>query len=92
LTVSPDELSRGVQQARWERDLAHEMFRGRDIPDLLRRAIVERSMYETLRNDPAWQNHVMVIGWLERPLTMISVDPGNAGGQRATMVRMRLPL
>jgi hypothetical protein len=92
LTVSPDELSRGVQQARWERDLAHEMFRGRDIPDLLRRAIVERSMYETLRSDPAWQNHVMVIGWLERPLTMISVDPGNAGGQHATMVRMRLPL
>jgi hypothetical protein len=92
LTVSPDELSRGVQQARWERDLAHEMFRGRDIPDLLRRAIVERSMYETLRSDPAWQNHVIVLGWLERPLTMISVDPGNVGGQRATLVRMRLPL
>jgi hypothetical protein len=92
LTVSPDELSRGVQQARWERDLAHEMFKGRDIPDLLRRAIVERSMQETLRSDPAWQNHVMVIGWLERPLTMISVSPGYAGGQRATMVRMRLPL
>jgi hypothetical protein len=92
LTVSPDELSRGVQQARWERDLAHEMFRGRDIPDLLRRAMVERSMYETLRSDPAWQNHVVVIGWLERPLTMISVEPGNVGGHRATMVRMRLPL
>jgi hypothetical protein len=92
LTVSPDELSRGVQQARWERDLAHEMFRNREIPDLLRRAIVERSMQEILRSDPAWQNHVMVIGWLERPLTMISVAPGNAEVQRTTMVRMRLPL
>jgi hypothetical protein len=92
LTVSPDELSRGVQQARWERDLAHEMFRGREIDDLLRRAIVERSMHEMLRSDPAWQNHVVVIGWLERPLTMISVGPGSAGAQRATMVRMRLPL
>jgi hypothetical protein len=92
LTVSPDELSRGIQQARWERDLAHEMFRGREIPDLLRRAIVERSMQETLRSDPAWQNYVMMIGWLERPLTMISVGPGQAGAQRATIVRMRLPL
>jgi hypothetical protein len=92
LTVNPDELSRGVQQARWERDLAHEMFRGREIPDLLRRAVVERSMQEMLRSDPAWQNHVMVIGWLERPLTMISVSSGNAGTQRATIVRMRLPI
>jgi hypothetical protein len=92
LTVGPDELSRGVQQARWERDLAHEMFRGREIPDLLRRAIVERSMQEMLRSEPAWQNHVMMIGWLERPLTMISVSPGNVGAQRETMVRMRLPL
>jgi hypothetical protein len=92
LTVSPDELSRGIQQARWERDLAHEMFRGREIPDLLRRAIVERSMQEVLRSDPAWHNQIMVIGWLERPLTMISVGPGNAGAQRATLVRMRLPL
>jgi hypothetical protein len=92
LTVSPEELSRGIQQARWERDLAHEMFRGRDIPDLLRRAIVERSMQEVLRSDPAWHNQVMVIGWLERPLTMISVGPGHAGAQRATLVRMRLPL
>jgi hypothetical protein len=92
LTVSPDELSRGVQQARWERDLAHEMFRGREIDDLLRRAIVERSMHEMLRSDPAWQNHVVVMGWLERPLTMISVGPGSAGTQRATIVRLRLPL
>ena len=76
LTVSPDELSRGVQQARWERDLAHEMFRGRENPDLLRRAIVERSMQDVLRSDPAWQSQVMVLGWLERPLTMISVGPG----------------
>jgi hypothetical protein len=92
LTISPDELSRGVQQARWERDLAHEMFRGREIPDLLRRAIVERSMQEMLRSDPTWQNHVVVIGWLERPLTMISVGSGNAGTQRATIVRMQLPI
>jgi hypothetical protein len=92
MTISPDEQLRGVQQARWERDLAHEMFRGREIPDLLRRAIVERSMHETLRSDPAWQTHVTVIGWLERPLTMISVAPGNARAQRATIVRLRLPL
>jgi hypothetical protein len=92
LTVSPDELSRGVQQARWDRDLAHEMFRGREIPDLLRRAIVERSMQEVLRSEPAWQNQVMVIGWLERPLMAISISPGYAATQRATVVRMRLPL
>jgi hypothetical protein len=92
LTVSPDELARGVQQARWERDLAHEMFKGREMPDLLRRAIVERSMQEVLRGEPAWQNQVMVIGWLEQPLTAISITPGNAAVQRATMVRMRLPL
>ena len=30
LTVTPDELSRGVQQARWERDLSYEMFKGRE--------------------------------------------------------------
>lgn len=92
LTVSPDELSRGVQQARWERDLAHEMFKGREGLDLLRRAVVERSMQETLRSDPAWQNHVTVLAWLERPLTMISVGPGQTGAQRVTMVRMRLPI
>jgi len=92
LTVSPDELARGGQQVRWERDLAHEMFRGRAIPELLRRAVVERSMQEILRNDPTWQNHVIVIGWLEQPLTMISVSPGNTGTHRATLVRMRLPL
>jgi hypothetical protein len=92
LTVSPDELSRGVQQARWERDLAYEMFKGRESLDLLRRAVVERSMQETLRSDPAWQNHVTVLAWLERPLTMISVGPGQTGVQRVTMVRMRLPI
>jgi hypothetical protein len=92
LTVSPDELSRGVQQARWERDLAYEMFKGREGLDLLRRAVVERSMQETLRSDPAWQNHVTVLAWLERPLTMISVGPGQTGSQRVTMVRMRLPI
>jgi hypothetical protein len=92
LTVSPEDLSRGYQQARWERDLAHEMFRGREVPDLLRRAIVERSMHEVLRNEPAWRNQVLVIGWLERPLTAISISPGNVATQRATMVRMRLPL
>lgn len=92
LTVSPDELSRGVQQARWERDLAYEMFKGREGLDLLRRAVVERSMQETLRSDPAWQNHVTVLAWLERPLTMISVGPGQTGAQRVTMVRMRLPI
>jgi hypothetical protein len=92
LTVSPDELPRGVQQARWERDLAHEMFRGREIPDLLRRGIVERSMQEMLRSEPAWHNHVMMIGWLDRPLTAISLSSGTTGAQRATMVRMRLPL
>jgi hypothetical protein len=92
LTVSPDELSRGVQQARWERDLAYEMFKGRESLDLLRRAVVERSMQETLRSDPAWQNHVTVFAWLEQPLTMISVGPGQTGAQRVTMVRMRLPI
>ena len=92
LTVSPDELSRGVQQARWERDLAYEMFKGRENLDLLRRAVVERSMQETLRSDPAWQNHVTVLAWVERPLTMISVGPGQTGAQRVTMVRMRLPI
>jgi hypothetical protein len=92
LTVSPDELSRGGQQTRWERDLAYEMFKGREGLDLLRRAVVERSMQETLRGDPAWQNHVTVLAWLERPLTMISVGPGQTGAQRVTMVRMRLPI
>jgi hypothetical protein len=92
LTISPDEMSRGVQQVRWERDLAHEMFRGRDIPDQLRRAFVERSMQEMLRSDPTWQSQVIVIGWLEQPLTMVSVERGNARVQRATMVRMRLPI
>jgi hypothetical protein len=92
LTISPDELSRGVQQARWERDLAHEMFKGRETLDLLRRAVVERSMQEVLRSDPAWQNSVMVFAWVDRPLTMISVGPGHTGVQRATMVRMRLPI
>jgi hypothetical protein len=92
LTVNPDEQSRGGQQVRWERDLAHEMFRGREIPDLLRRAVVERSMQEMLRSESTWQNHVTMIGWLERPLTAISVDPGNVGVQRATIVRMRLPI
>jgi hypothetical protein len=92
LTVSPDELSRGVQQARWERDLAYEMFKGRETLEQLRRAVVERSMQETLRSDPAWQNHVTLIAWLERPLTMISVGPGQTAAQRVTMVRMRLPI
>jgi hypothetical protein len=92
LTVGPDELSRGVQQARWERDLAHEMFKGRETLDLLRRAVVERSMQEILRSDPAWQNSITVFAWVDRPLTMISVDPGHIGTQRATMVRMRLPI
>jgi hypothetical protein len=92
LTVSPDELSRGIQQARWERDLAYEMFKGRQRLDLLQRAVVERSMQETLRSAPAWQNHVTVFAWLERPLTMISVGPGQTGAQRVTMVRMQLPI
>ena len=92
LTITPDELSRGVQQARWERDLSYEMFKGRESLDLLRRAVVERSMQETLRSDPAWQNHVTVLAWLERPLTMISLEPGQTGTQRVTMVRMRLPI
>jgi hypothetical protein len=92
LTISPDELSRGVQQARWERDLAHEMFKGRETLDLLRRAVVERSMQEVLRSDPAWQNSVMVFAWVDQPLTMISVGPGHTSVQRATMVRMRLPI
>ncbi len=92
LTVTPDELSRGVQQTRWERDLSYEMFKGRDSLDLLRRAVVERSMQETLRSDPAWQHHVTVLAWLERPLTMIAVEPGRTGAQRVTMVRIRLPI
>jgi hypothetical protein len=49
-------------------------------------------MQETLRSDPAWQNHVTMFAWLERPLTMISVGPGQIGAQRVTMVRMRLPI
>jgi hypothetical protein len=92
LTVSPDEVSRGVQQSRWERDLAYEMIKGRQSLDLLQRAVVERSMLETLRSNPAWQNHVTVFAWLERPLTMISVGPGHTGAQRVTMVRMQLPI
>jgi hypothetical protein len=92
LTVSPDELSRGVQQARWERDLSHEMFKGRETLDLLRRAVVERSMQEILRGDPAWQNSITVFAWVDRPLTAIEVGPGHIGAQRATMVRMRLPI
>jgi hypothetical protein len=90
LTVTPEEMVRGTQQARWERDLAHEMFKGRAMPDLLRRAIVERALQEALRSDVAWQKQVMFIGWLERPLVALSVTPGQVGTQRATLVRMRL--
>lgn len=92
VTVSPEELARGVQQARWERDLSHEMFKGRELSDLLRRAIVERSMQEVLRSEPGWQQHIMFLGWLDRPLAAISVSPGNVLPHRATLVRMRLPL
>jgi hypothetical protein len=92
LTVSDDELSRVGQQTRWERDLAYEMFKGRESLDLLRRSVVERSMQETLRSDPSWQNHVTLIAWLEPPPTTISVSPGQVGGQRVTLVRMRMPL
>jgi hypothetical protein len=92
LTVSPEELARGVQQARWERDLSHEMFKGRELSDLLKRAIVERSMQEVLRSEPGWQQHVMFLGWLDRPLAAIAVSPGNVLAHRATLVRMRLPL
>jgi hypothetical protein len=92
LTLGLDELSRGTQQARWERDLTHEMFRGRDVPNLLRRAIAERSMQEVLRSDPLWQQQVVVLGWLEQPLTATTVSPGSISAQRATLVRMRLPI
>jgi hypothetical protein len=92
LTVSPEEIVRGVQQARWERDLSHEMFKGRELADQLKRAIVERSMQEVLRSEPGWQQHVMFLGWLDRPMAAISVSPGNVLAHRATLVRMRLPL
>jgi hypothetical protein len=92
LTMTPDELARGSQQGRWERDLAHEMVKGREVPDLLRRAIVERSLHEALRGDRAWQRQVTFIGWLERPLVALSVTPGQVGTKRTTLVRMRLSL
>ena len=92
LTVSPEEIVRGGQQARWERDLSHEMFKGGELTDLLKRAIVERSMQEVLHSGPGWQEQVMFLGWLDRPLAAISVRPGNVLAQRATLVRMRLPL
>jgi hypothetical protein len=92
LTMTPDEMVRGTQQARWDRDLAHEMVKGREVQDLLRRAIVERSLQEALRGDRAWQRQVMFIGWLERPLVALSVAPGQVGAQRTTVVRMRLAL
>lgn len=92
LTVTPDETVRGTQQARWERDLAHEMVKGQAAPDLLRRAIVERALQEALRGDGAWQRQVMFIGWLERPLVALSVTPGQVGVHRTTFVRMRLML
>ena len=92
LTVSPEEIVRGVQQARWERDLSHEMFKGRELADQLKRAIVERSMQEVLRSEPGWQQHVMFLGWLDRPVAAISVNPGNVLAHRATLVRLRLPL
>lgn len=92
LTLAPEELLRGTQQARWERDLAHEMFKGREVADLLRRAIVERALQEALRSNAAWQKQVMFIGWLDRPLVALSVWPGQIGAHRATLVRMRLTL
>jgi hypothetical protein len=49
-------------------------------------------MHEVLRSEPAWRDQVLVIGWLERPLTAISISPGHVAAQRATMVRLRLPL
>jgi hypothetical protein len=92
LTISPDEGSRAGQQARWERDLSYEMFKGREGVDLLRRAVVERTMQEALRGGPSWQNHVTMLAWLEEPLTILSVEPGQTGAQRVTMVRVRLPI
>jgi hypothetical protein len=92
LSVSLEEMARGVQQARWERDLAHEMFKGRTVPDLMGRVMVERSIQEVLRSDLTWQQQVMFVGWLERSLAGISVHPGDVASQRATMVRMRVPL
>jgi hypothetical protein len=92
LTLRPEDMVRGAQQARWERDLAHEMFKGRQLSDLLKRAIVERSMQEALRGEPMWHKHAMFIGWLEQPLVALSVAPGQIRSQRATLVRMRLPL
>jgi hypothetical protein len=92
LTVSPEEMARGVQQARWERDLAHEMFKGRTVPDLLGRLMIERSIQEVLRSDLTWQHQVMFVGWLEQPLVTVSVQPGDIASRRATLVRLRLPL
>lgn len=92
LTTPPEESIRRSQQARWERDLSHEIVKGREVPDLLRRGIVERVLQEALRSDRAWQRQVMFIGWLERPLVALSVAPGQVGTQRTTLVRMRLAL
>jgi len=92
LTISPGEVPRGFPQARWEKDLAHDMFKGREIQDLLKRAIVERVMQEVLRGRPGLPNHVTFIAWLDRPPVAVSVTPGAIASHRATLVRMRLPL
>jgi hypothetical protein len=92
ISVTPEEMMRGSQQARWDRDLAHEMFKGREAADLLRRAIVERTLQEALRGGVAWRRQVMFIGWLEQPLVALSVTPGEVGTHRTTVVRMRLEL
>ena len=92
LILTVDERARGVPQARWERDLSHEMFKGQEVPDLLKRAIVERVMQEGLQSEPSWMNQVVFLGWLDQPLMAVSVKPGAIASQRATFVRMRLPL
>ena len=65
LTVSPDELSRGVQQVAMGAGFAHEMFKGREIPDLVaacrRGALDARDAPQ--RSDLAKPCHRASAGW-----------------------------
>jgi hypothetical protein len=92
LSVSREDLTRGVAQARWERDLSLEMFKSREVGQLLKRAVVERAMQETLRNESGWPNQVTFIAWLDRPPVSVAVRPGSISVHHATMVRLHLPL
>lgn len=92
LTMIPWEMPRGFPPPRWEKDLTNEMFKGREVTNLLKRAMVERAMQETLREGPGVSNYVTFIAWLDRSPVAVSVKPGNIASHQATLVRMRLPL